>query len=1307
MATLVLQTAGSVIGGLIGGPMGAAIGGAIGGTIGSVADQALLSSHSGSGRKITTGPRLKDLDGISATEGAPIPRLYGRARLGGQVIWATRLEEEAVYSSTKPRGGKGRSSSASKVVTITVSYQYFANVAVALCEGPIAFVRRVWANGKQLDLTGITMRVHQGTETQAADPLIVAKQGSSGAPAYRGLAYVVFERLPLEDFGNRLPQMTFEVVRPVHGLCRRIRAINVIPGAGEHVYEPAIVTAFSGVAYSSLPNRTQLTHATDWQASIDALQALCPNLEHVALVIAWFGNDLRAGSCAIQPLTEPGAVDVSPYGWSVSGLTRATAGTVSLVDGKAAYGGTPSDGSILRAIHDLKGRGLKVTLYPFVMMDVPPGNTLTDPVTGLVGQPAYPWRGRITCSPAPGRAGTVEGTATAVAQVQSFFGSCVAGHFAVGGDSVAYWGPPEWTLRRLVLHVAALGKAAGGVTAIILCSEFAALTRVRGTGAINPAVAGLKALAAEVRSLLGTATKITYGADWTEYGAESRNGGQDVAFPLDPLWSDSNIDAVAIDWYPPVTDWRDGLNHLDASLYDGPFDRRMFAERNAAGEAYDWYYASDAARTAQTRSAITDGAYGKAWVFRQKDLLNWWSNPHYARSGGVEASVASAWVPGSKPIWLLELGCPSTDRGGNAPNVFPDPKSSENGLPFFSRGARDDLVQACLLKAVIDRFSPDAPGFQPAANPSATLFAGRMVDPARIYLWCWDARPFPAFPDHGGVWADAPAFQTGHWLNGRIEGAPIDDLLAALLADHGIIQANGFNVDGFVDGYVIDRPMSARAAIEPLAEVFAFEALFSAGALRFVRRSGRTAATLQTNDLAVTDRADRPAMARAQASELPSALTLGFIESAAAYRQGSVRVSVPAGRTREVTATLAAGLSREQALHRAEVMLNEALTARDTIGFQLPASRLDLEPGDAVTLDGMSYRIRQITEGATRRVEGVATSRTLYLGAPRRAGLRAVAAPALSGPPSVVVIDLAFADGDIPILQRLAVSADPWPGAYTVWRSTDGASFEPVQRVSTRATLGVTTTALQPGPLWRLDPGGSVDIVLANGALQSVSTNAMLNGANTIAIELAGQGWEIIGFTTADLLAENRWRLAGLLRGLAGSEPLAATVKPIGSRAVILDGSIVDLASGLDWLGREALYRVAPEGRDHADPLATAFTTTAGAAALRPLAPVRPKALRGADGVTIGWIRRSRIGADNWDQADIPLGEAREAYRIEILSGAAVKRQYETAAPILVYPAADEITDFGAAQASLSLRIRQISESAGPGQECLQVVPVL
>ncbi len=151
--------------------------------------------------------------GLSASEGEPIPRLYGRARLGGQLIWATRFEEEMVTTVRKARGAKGGPSGKVR----ERSFTYFANLAVALCEGEISYVRRVWADGRELDLRPLTMRVHRGDRTQMPDPLILAKEGADQAPAYRGVAYVVFERLPLEAFGNRVPQFAFEVVRALPG----------------------------------------------------------------------------------------------------------------------------------------------------------------------------------------------------------------------------------------------------------------------------------------------------------------------------------------------------------------------------------------------------------------------------------------------------------------------------------------------------------------------------------------------------------------------------------------------------------------------------------------------------------------------------------------------------------------------------------------------------------------------------------------------------------------------------------------------------------------------------------------------------------------------------------------------------------------------------------------------------------------------------------------------------------------------------------------------------------------------------------
>lgn len=79
------------------------------------------------------------------------------------------------------------------------------------------------------------------------------------------------------------------------------------------------------------------------------------------------------------------------------------------------------------------------------------------------------------------------------------------------------------------------------------------------------AVAALKALAADVRAILGAGTKVSYAADWSGYfGHQPADGSNDVNFHLDPLRADPNIDFVGIDNYMPLSDWRDRGAHLDA-----------------------------------------------------------------------------------------------------------------------------------------------------------------------------------------------------------------------------------------------------------------------------------------------------------------------------------------------------------------------------------------------------------------------------------------------------------------------------------------------------------------------------------------------------------------------------------------------------------------------------------------------------------------------------------------------------------------------------------------------------------------------
>ena len=101
--------------------------------------------------------------------------------------------------------------------------------------------------------------------------------------------------MPLGDFGNRIPQLAFEVFRPIAGIEEHVRAVCVIPGSTEFGYDTSWSTRFGGEGVTLAENAHVRRDASDWTVSIDELQALCPNLEWVTLVVAWFGDDLRAG----------------------------------------------------------------------------------------------------------------------------------------------------------------------------------------------------------------------------------------------------------------------------------------------------------------------------------------------------------------------------------------------------------------------------------------------------------------------------------------------------------------------------------------------------------------------------------------------------------------------------------------------------------------------------------------------------------------------------------------------------------------------------------------------------------------------------------------------------------------------------------------------------------------------------------------------------------------------------------------------------------------------------------------------------
>ncbi|QDC09783.1 host specificity protein [Oceanicola sp. D3] len=1301
MATIILSAAGAALGSSLGGTFlglsGAVIGRAIGATLGRVIDQRLM----GQGSQVVETGKVERFRVTGASEGAPIGQIYGRMRVGGQVIWATQFKETVREEDT---GGKGAPSGPT-----VRSYSYSISLAVALCEGEISRVGRIWADGVELAPDDLNMRVYTGSEGQLPDPKMEAVEGEGRVPAYRGVAYVVLEDLELGDFGNRVPQLSFEVVRPVseeadtpeaRSLSRVVKAVAFVPGTGEYALATTPVHYDFGLGESQSANVNSPTGRTDFSVSLDTLNEELPACGSVSLVVSWFGDDLRCGACQIKPKVEQANHDGKPMAWKVSGVSRASAElTPQTEERRPIYGGTPADKAVAQAIAALKASGQEVVFYPFILMDQLEGNGLADPWSDASDQPKLPWRGRITQSIAAGRDGSPDGTASADAEVAAFFGTASASDFSVAGMAVSYTGPAEWSFRRFILHYAHLCVAAGGVDAFCLGSEMRGLTQIRGASGF-PAVAQMQALAAELRSILGPSCKIGYAADWSEYfGYHPQDGSGDVFFHLDPLWADPNVDFIGIDNYMPLSDWRDGDEHADAAA--GAIYNLDYLKANVAGgEGYDWYYAHDAARDAQIRTPIVDQAHGEDWVFRYKDLKSWWQNEHFERVGGVRQAQPTAWMPQSKPIWFTELGCAALDKGSNQPNKFLDAKSSESGLPHYSDGTRDDLIQAQYLRAMSAHFD------DPANNPVSAEYGGAMVDMSRAHVWAWDARPFPYFPAALDLWSDGENYARGHWLNGRATSEALSAVVAEICLRSGVslVALDLGKLYGLVRGFTVTDLAGARSALQPLMLAFGFDAVERDGVLRFASRTGVPVGGISRETLAVTEDLDADiTLVRAPSAETAGKVRLNYVESNGDYEVRAAEAIFPDEATFAVAQSeLPLALTQAEAQSIVERWLSESRIARDTARFALPPSRLKIGAGDVITLPtedrAAHYRVDRVEQAGSQIIDAVRVEANVYKPSD------AVESPATLVPfvPPLPVYPLFL---DLPLLTgeevehapHVAATARPWPGSVAVYGSATGDDYELNRLLTARATIGVTETPLVAGRPGQWEWGEPLRVRLSAGALSSATEGQVLAGRNAVAIGDGTPGnWEVFQFVTADLVSSRTYELKQRLRGQLGTDGLMPEVWPVGSEVVLLDSSLVqiDLASSSRRLSRH--YRIGPAGRPYTDASFVERQEAFDGNGLRPYAPVHLKGRRDESGhLQVSWIRRTRMDGDSWDVPEVPLGEASEAYVLRVVQAEAVVREVTLDAVGWTYTASQQVSD--SVTGAFEIHVAQISERYGPG----------
>ncbi|WP_432817431.1 baseplate megatron protein TIM-barrel domain-containing protein [Sulfitobacter sp. JB4-11] len=650
--------------------------------------------------------------------------------------------------------------------------------------------------------------------------------------------------------------------------------------------------------------------------------------------------------------------------------------------------------------------------------------------------------------------------------------------------------------------------------------------------------------------------------------------------------------------------------------------------------------------------------------------------------------------------WVDEYGCASVDKGTNQPNKFLDAKSSESSLPHYSNGERDELIQAQYLTAMTSYWR------DPAHNPVSPEYDAPMLDMTRAFVWAWDTRPYPFFPNNRGLWSDGGNYARGHWINGRTSSRTLASVVDEICRRAGLTHFDTNGLHGFVRGYSVEQVTEARAALQPLMIRHGFDAIERDGVLTFRMRDGVAPIILDPACLAESSDLDGTTeQSRESEAEVSGRVRLRFVEADGNFDVIAEEAVLADEATHAVSGSeLNMALTRSEGRQIAERWLVEARVSRETVRLALPPSKLCLGAGDVIELPGEGaegpgrYRIDRVELSDLQLIDAVRIEPEAYKPAEfddEGAVLRPFAAPI---PVQSHFLDLPLLRGDeVPHAPYLAATAQPWPGSAALYHSAADSNYVLNTVLPVRATIGRTQNELHRASPGVFDRGDVLQVRLISGALESVDEAALLSGANLAAIGDGTPGnWEVFQFARAELVGEKTYWLSNRLRGQAGSDGLMPDVWPDQSVFVLLNGVApqINLSPNLRRVSQH--YRIGPANRGYDDPSYRHDVQAFDGNGLRPLSPAHLRGIRQVDGAfRLDWVRRTRIGGDDWETVEVPLGEDSESYLVRVRQGATVLREEIVGASEWTYPGAAQSADGIAA--AFDVDVAQISARYGPG----------
>ncbi|WP_264736408.1 glycoside hydrolase/phage tail family protein [Wolbachia endosymbiont (group A) of Rhinocyllus conicus] len=659
--------------------------------------------------------------------------------------------------------------------------------------------------------------------------------------------------------------------------------------------------------------------------------------------------------------------------------------------------------------------------------------------------------------------------------------------------------------NKFIEHYASIAKQTK-VEGFIIGSEFVELTKIRDEKGNYPAVAELVKLAKRIKLDLGKEVTVTYAADWSEYHS------YDGWYNMDELWSSQYIDVVGIDAYFPLTDGPEPPFGYSAEDVMGGW---------SSGVGYDYFY--DYSKSEPEKVKYNDSRY--AW----KNIEKWWSETHINPGGSK-----TKWQPKMKKIWFTEYGFPSMNGCTNEPNVFVDKGSIESKYPRYSNGEVSFLSQKIAIEGTLKKWQ-----------------SSEMVE--KMFLWAWDARPFPYFPNLCDMWTDCHNWQTGHWIQGKLSQLNISDVLSDLLQKAGLKsdQFDTGGVKGLLSGYVINDQQPVRSIIKMLQSCYFFDVVEQGSKLKFVQK-GRGVTTVMP--IGETVFSNNSKLVNISQLDLNNKVNVVYFNRNFGYPIDVKYAELPKQGT-AATVEIPLIMEEGEAQNIAEVLLYSSWQERNIYNFKLPIKYAWLAPSDVITiLDGeKKHTVRIIKtkfESMSIQVIGVGYDHSIYkLSFPSTRSLMLKEYPPSHISKTIIeMIDLPHVKGNSASFTLINEEKN-WKGA-TLFISYNDKDYKPIASTNKQSTYGYVMESTDEGLVIVLRFGKLLGIIDSNSALI---------------------GKEIVKFQSTKLIDKNKYKLSNLIRGQEGTKEYEHTG---GEKFTLLDDSIIsfEVQSGRKFYLKAVTY---------------------------------------------------------------------------------------------------------------------------------------